>query len=58
MCREEGDDIWVAEGGKNAGFAFRVMGRLGLRGSGEFEGQGLGRVGCVGFVDGGEEAVR
>ena len=47
----------MAEGGKNAGFASRIVGRLGLRGSGEFEGEVLGRVGCVGFVDGGEEAV-
>ena len=47
----------MAEGGKNAGFAFRIVRRLGLGGSGEFEGEGLGRVGCVGFVYGGEEAV-
>ena len=57
MGREEGDDVWVAEGGEDAGFAFGVVGRLGLRGVGEFEGEGLGRVDCVGFVDGGEEAV-
>lgn len=57
MCGEKGDDVWVAEGGKDAGFAFRIVWRLGLRGGGEFEGEGLGRVGCVGFVDGGEEAV-
>ena len=57
MCGEKGDDIWVVEGGENAGFAFRIVGRLGLRGSSEFEGEDLGRVGCVGFVDGGEEAV-
>ena len=47
----------MVEGGKNAGFTFRIVGRLGLRGSGEFEGEGLGRIGNVGFVDGGEEAV-
>ena len=47
----------MVEGGENAGFAFGIVGKLGLRGSGEFEGEGLGRVGCVGFVDGGEEAV-
>ena len=57
MCGEEGDDIWVLEGGEDAGFALGIVGRLGLGGSGEFECEGLGRVGCTGFVDGGEEAV-
>lgn len=47
----------MVEGGEDAGFAFGIVGRLGLRGRGEFEGEGLGRVGCAGFVDGGEEAV-
>ena len=47
----------MVEGGKNAGFTFRIVGRSGLRGSGEFEGEGLGRIGNVGFVDGGEAAV-
>ena len=47
----------MAEGGEDAGFAFGVVGRLGLRGCGEFKGEGLGWVGCAGFVDGGEEAV-
>ena len=57
MCGEKGDDVGAAEGGEDAGFAFGIVGRLGLRGSGEFEGEGLGRVSCAGFVDGGEEAV-
>ena len=47
----------MAKGGEDAGFAFRIVGRLGLRGSGELEGEGLGRVGCAGFVDSGEGAV-
>ena len=57
MGGEEGNDIEMAEGGEDAGFAFGLVGRLRLRGSGEFEGEGLGRVGCASFVDGGEEAV-
>ena len=56
MGNEERDDVWVGEGGEVAGLAFGV-GRLGLRGSSDFESEGLGRVGCAGFVDGGEEAV-
>ena len=57
MSGEKGDNIWVVEGGEDASFALGIVGRLGLRGCGEFEGEGLGRVGCAGFVDGGEEAV-
>ena len=43
-------------GFQDAGFAQGVVGRLGLGGGGEFDGDELVGGGIAGFVDGGEEA--